>query len=166
MIESKLADICEGNSDLEKIVAILVLPKYHTDYSYIFTQLVSFPLLQYRIQQYSTLFSHRNQLKDFLTAHRKRISWHLMRIYRNRNMIVHDGSHFPYIDIIVQNLHYYVDSLIDVINLYAGRGYSSIETIYTVLQQREYQHLLALEAKENDGSPKKVLDDFPSVVLG
>lgn len=61
VIESKLADICEGNSDLEKIVAILVvLPKYHTDYSCIFTQLVSFPLLQYPIQQYSTLFSHRN----------------------------------------------------------------------------------------------------------
>ncbi len=89
-----------------------------------------------------------------------------MRIYRNRNMIVHDGSYFPFIDIIVQNLHYYVDLLIDIINLYSGRGYSSIETIYTALHQREFQHLLILEEKEVDGSPKKVLDDFPSVVLG
>ena len=81
-------------------------------------------------------------------------------------MIVHDGSHFPYIDIIVQNLHYYVDSLIDTINLYAGKGYSSIKTIYTALQQKEYQYLLALEKKESDGSPKKVEDDYVSVVLG
>lgn len=166
VIEEQLANVPEGNNNIEKLAAVLVLKKYQTEYTNIISALASYPILQYRAEHYSNIFSNRNQLKDFLVEHRKRLSWHIMRIYRNRNMIVHDGSHFPYIDIIVQNLHYYVDSLIDTINLYAGKGYSSIKTIYTALQQKEYQYLLALEKKESDGSPKKVEDDYVSVVLG
>ena len=165
-IEEQLANVPEGNNNIEKLAAILVLRKYQTEHTNIISALASYPILQYRAEHYSDTFSNRNQLKDFLVEHRKRLSCHIMRIYRNRNMIVHDGSHFPYIDIIVQNLHYYVDSLIDTINLYAGKGYSSIKTIYTALQQKEYQYLLALEKKESDGSPKKVEDDYVSVVLG
>lgn len=81
-------------------------------------------------------------------------------------MIVHDGSHFPYIDIIVQNLHHYVDSLIDTINIYIGKGYTSIETIYTVLQQKEYRYFCSLEEKEQDSSPKKIDEDFVAVIFG
>lgn len=81
-------------------------------------------------------------------------------------MIVHDGSHFPYIDVIVQNLHHYVDSLIDTINIYAGKGYTSIKTIYTALQQKEYRYLRSLEKKEQNGSPKKIDEDFVAVIFG
>ena len=75
-------------------------------------------------------------------------------------MIVHDGSYFPYIDIIIQNLHHYVDVLIDTINFYLGKGYTSIETIYTILLQQEYQYLCLLETKDD------IDDDFLNVVLG
>ena len=83
VIESTFASVHESSDNIEKIVAIFVLPKYQTEYSHMFNELTSFPLLQYRIHQYSTLFSNRAELKEYLTAHRKRISWHLMRIYRN-----------------------------------------------------------------------------------
>lgn len=81
-------------------------------------------------------------------------------------MIVHDGSHFPYIDIIVQNLHYYVDTLVDTINLYACNGYHSINTIYTALQQKEYRYTLSLEEKGSDGKSQKIDTDFAEVILG
>ena len=76
-------------------------------------------------------FSDRQELKKLLVNHRKRLEWQIMRIYRNRNMIVHDGSHFPYIELVVQNLHFYVDNLIDTINYYVGKGYKSLDIIYT-----------------------------------
>lgn len=81
-------------------------------------------------------------------------------------MIVHDGSHFPYIDIIVQNLHHYVDTIIDTINLYAGKGYSTSNTIFTALQQKEYRYSISLEEKGSDGKAKVIGDDFAKVVLG
>ncbi len=166
VIEHELLGIQKGDDDIQKLAAILVLPEYQATREYIMGASDSYPLLQYRINHYATICSDRAQIKNFLMAHRKRISWQMMRIYRNRNMIVHDGSHFPYIDIIVQNIHYYVDTLVDTINLYAGKGYRSINTIYTALQQKEYRYILSLEEKGTDGTLKKVDEDFVTVVLG
>ena len=81
-------------------------------------------------------------------------------------MIVHDGSYFPYIDIIIQNLHHYVDELIDTISSYAGKGYSSMETIFTGIQQNEYKYVLLLEEKMPNGTEKNIGDDFVKVVFG
>jgi len=166
IIKTQLDNVTKGKNDVEKIAAVLILPEYQTERSNILNALDGYPLMQYRIEHYSCIFSNRVQLKNFLVAHKKRLSWHIMRIYRNRNMIVHDGTHFPYIDIIVQNLHYYVDTLIDTFNLYAGNGYSSIWTIYTLLQQKEYRYFLALEEKDVNGSPKQIGSDYVAVVLG
>ena len=166
VLHSELSKVIEGQNEEEKIAAILVMDKYQAEKESLINTLNFYPLLQYRIEQYSEVLSNRLSLKEYLVAHRKRVFWHIMRIYRNRNMIVHDGSHFPYIDVIVQNLHHYVDSLIDTINIYAGKGYTSIKTIYTALQQKEYRYLRSLEKKEQNGSPKKVDDDFVAVIFG
>ena len=160
VVEAQLSNVDVGKNGIEKIVAILVIKKYETVKDNILQELTSCPLLKYRIKKYSEIFSEKTQLKSYLMMHRQRISWHLIRIYRNRNMIVHDGSYFPYIDIIIQNLHHYVDVLIDTINFYLGKGYTSIETIYTILLQQEYQYLCLLETKDD------IDDDFLNVVLG
>ena len=163
---SDISKIEEGVSDAEKMAALLVLTKHRDKKIELIDSLDQYPLLQYRMERYIKTLSNRAEVKDFLAAHKKRLSWQIMRIYRNRNMVVHVGSHFPYIDIIVQNLHHYVDSLIDTINIYAGQGYQSINTIYTAMQQNEYKHILLLELKEKDGTPKDIVNDFVAVVLG
>lgn len=166
-IATQMESIDELSNDNEKMVAILSLPKYSVEKNDIIQSLENYPLLQYRINDYSNVLSSRINLKKFLDEHRKRLSWHIMRIYRNRNMIVHDGTHFPYIDVIVQNLHYYADTLIDTINQYFGEGYSSIRILYSVLQQKERKLLLSvLEAKESDGSIKQVDAEYVKAILG
>jgi len=80
-------------------------------------------------------------------------------------MIIHDGSHFPYIDLIVQNLHFYVDSLIDTINYYIGRGYRSLDVIYRLLGNNEFIYYEILDKKDNNQA-LPIRDDFPIVVLG
>ena len=89
-----------------------------------------------------------------------------MRIYRNRNMIVHDGSHFPYIDLIVQNLHFYIDTLMDTINFYVGKGYTSLEVIYALLNRKEFEYQMILEKKDNNKNPLSINDDYVATVLG
>ena len=144
-----LNESVRGENNIEKICAILVLPEY----SELRKKLVDVdkaPLLSYRLEHYSEIFSNRNKLKKFLTAHRKRLEWQIMRIYRNRNMIVHDGSHFQYVDLVLQNLHFYIDMLIDTIFQYVDRGYESFSSIYSCLAHKEYQHMRLLEVKENE----------------
>lgn len=138
----------DGNT-IEKLTAILALDEYEDTRNELISQLNTYPLLQYRIYKYSTIFSCPKIFKDFLSVHRERLNWHIMRIYRSRNMYVHDGDLFPYKDIIIQNLHYYVDVLIDTINDYINNGYNSTNTIYTLLLQKELRNLLELESVGN-----------------
>ena len=81
-------------------------------------------------------------------------------------MIVHDGTHSPYINIIVQNLHFYVDTLIDTINAYANNGYTGIDTIYSAIQKEELDHLLILEEKIDKNTPAPITNNFSSIILG
>ena len=165
LFTQEIEQITLGVNEREKLIALLVLPAFSANKKNILAGLNSYPLLQFRVEQYSNIFSDRKRIKLFLASHRERLNWQIMRIYRNRNMIVHDGSHFPYIEIIVQNLHFYIDSLIDAINEYLGKGYDSIQTIYTAIQQSEYKHLTLLEQKAQDGTPLPVTTDFIDVLL-
>ena len=166
-ITVELELVSNGANEIEKLVAILVLEEYAENKARLLEKLRWYPLLQYRIENYATVFSDRNRIKKCLLAHNKRVALHLARIYRNRNMIVHDGSHFPYMNIIVQNLHYYVDLLIDTIIQCANKGYDSLDTIYYYIQQKEYRYILLLEEVDGNKKTKKIdTSDFSSVVLG
>lgn len=165
-IKSQLEKVTKGSNDIEKMAALLVLQEFEQNKSDLIADLSNYPLLQYRIEHYAKQFSNRQELKKLLVNHRKRLEWQIMRIYRNRNMIVHDGSHFPYIELVVQNLHFYVDNLIDTINYYVGKGYESLDVIYTMLSAKEFSYQIVLE--KIDGSKKElpIGDDYIEVVLG
>lgn len=80
------SNVQKGNSEVEKITAFLVLQEYQGMRKTIAKDLTLYPLLEYRINKYSSIFSDRKKLKNFLGAHAKRLSWQIMRIYRNRNL--------------------------------------------------------------------------------
>lgn len=158
--------INKGDNTLEKFISLLILDEYNAEKLSLLRQLDNYPVLQYRINTYCNKLSNRLEIKKLLENHRKRIEWQIMRIYRNRNMIVHDGTHFPYINIIVQNLHFYVDTLIDTINAYANNGYTGIDTIYSAIQKEELDHLLILEEKIDKNMPAPITNNFSSIILG
>lgn len=164
-IESHLEKITKGNNDIEKMAALLVLQEFEQNKTDLVNDLPNYPLLQYRIEHYAKQFSNRQELKKMLVNHRKRLEWQIMRIYRNRNMIVHDGSHFPYIDLVVQNLHFYVDNLIDTINYYVGKGYESLDIIYTMLSNKEFSYQMILEKTDASKKALPIGEDFVEVVL-
>lgn len=160
-----LSRIDKGENEYEKLIAMLICDEFLQVKMELINELTCYPLLRWRIEYYSKQFSNRVSLKNFLFKHRKRLEWQIVRIYRNRNMIIHDGSHFPYIDLIVQNLHFYVDSLIDTINYYIGRGYRSLDVIYRLLGNNEFIYYEILDKKDNNQA-LPIRDDFPIVVLG
>lgn len=164
--ERHLRNISKGNDEAEKIVALLVLPEYENNKADLIHSLENYPLLQYRINNYSEQFSNRKELEKFLRGHRKRLEWQIMRIYRNRNMIVHDGTHFPYVDLVVQNLHFYIDSLIDTVNYYVLEGYETLDIVFAKLSHKEFEYLSILNLDDCEKQPLPIVDNFAEVVLG
>lgn len=46
-----------------------------------------------------------------MKEHEKKTAWHIQRIYRARNCIIHDGEDVQNIENLVENLHSYIDVL-------------------------------------------------------
>lgn len=130
---------------VERLILLLSLSEYSDALSLIVNSLNRYPLLVYRIRFFSTeVFRNSKTVFDYLQRHKKRIRWHIMRIYRNRNMIVHNGSYMPYLKIIIENLHFYVDALLDTLIEFYHLNLFDHSTIYKYISSRELKHQLAL----------------------
>ena len=144
-IAQKIQQIEFEGSFEEKILAVLFLPQFSALYDEIFHTIAEdAPLLAYKIQRYKTKWSSGKNIKIAYLSHNERLSQQIMRIYRTRNMLVHDGSAMPYTDYVLQNLHYYVDTFIRFLNAYYKQGYRSIQTLVDAVQLQEYQYLQLL----------------------
>ena len=71
-----------------------------------------FPLLKERIEYYNSALSDTDKVYKFVEKHGERVRWQVMRIYRNRNLIIHNGKSMPYLHLLIENLHSYVDEFL------------------------------------------------------
>ena len=154
-VETKEKDI----DAVEKFSLILSLEKYKHLLSTILSAVEEYPLLTYRIKMYSEhIFTNSQSIYEHLHKHGKRIQWHIMRIYRNRNMIVHNGAYMPYRDIIVENLHYYVDVLVDTLMEYYRIGFLNHASIYKNILSEEASHYVSLGMPINKKEKAKTIE--------
>lgn len=65
-------------------------------------------LLEHRAHEVITLLSDPKQAAQAVSLHTQRLTWHLRRLYRVRNSIVHSGTATISIDSLVQHLRDYV----------------------------------------------------------
>lgn len=128
-----------------KLVYILSQKEYQDKKDAILGALSQYPLLKYRLQKYEHLLNNPKEMQTAYLYHSERISQQIMRIYRTRNMIVHDGSDTVYIDLILQNLHFYLDTLIDTIYAVQKKGYQSITAVFKKMIEVENKMLNSLK---------------------
>ena len=64
-------------------------------------------------------------------------------------MIVHDGSHLPYINNIIENLHFYVDDLLEYMIKCFGKGFIDPNAILSDARIKEKRALDILGDKSN-----------------
>ncbi|CAM3391111.1 hypothetical protein BZK31_26640 [Pseudomonas floridensis] len=131
---------------VSKTAHLLALSKYDHLRKDLEESFGDFHLLRDRYQHLQKILSSPKLVVDVLDAHSKRVAWQLRRIYRARNTIVHDGSTPSYTEILVENTHDYLDSVMRWLMALA----SSENTIHTVAQGFKMVEL-------NYGSYKKKL---------
>ena len=105
-----------------------------------------FPLLKERISYYSDVLCSPDKVHAFVEKHAKRVRWQIMRIYRNRNLIIHNGSKMPYLPLLIENLHSYVDDFLSYVihSMAEGKDVNSM-----------CQELFAKECRWNTVFPRK-----------
>lgn len=96
----------------EKAFHLLALDKYEGLRSDLKGRFNDFHLLSERFSYLEWLLSSPSNVVFSLDSHRQRVDWQIRRIYRARNMIVHDGKTPSYTEILIENIHDYLDTIL------------------------------------------------------
>ena len=107
---TKILNLIDGDiSEDKKLFYLFLLSKHRQKLKIIYEILADYPVLRSRISQLSELNTAK-ELKKYIEKYVQRITWHLYRIYRTRNLIIHSGE-VPYnIKNLGEHLHSYVDT--------------------------------------------------------
>jgi len=101
-----------GNSVEEKLASILIQGQ-ESVYKRIESDIASYPLLSNRLKWVRSNISSSERLYELVERYRQKIEWHIKRMYRARNFMLHEGKVFSNIHLLADNLHGYVDSVIN-----------------------------------------------------
>jgi hypothetical protein len=110
-----LKKVPEGDNNIEKCLALLSIRSNERIRDEIRNNLTWNPNLRNRIFYLSKKLSTGGEFHKTLKAHIERVSWQIRRIYRTRNMIIHTGKTVPYLNVLLENLHSYLDRVLDLL---------------------------------------------------
>ena len=157
-IEQIIAQETKGENHLQKLA--IIIKDNNTLCQELLDCLTDYPLEIYAIEELSSLFSSRKALKSDLERHSNRLRWQIMRIYRNRCMIVHSGESFSQLSSLLENEHYYVDELLNYLILKREKGILNTNAVFSLARIKEQEHLQLLNKKDPFDD-----DDFLSVLF-
>lgn len=128
--ETKYTEIIGTEQDegkrVQKICEFCLLDEYSQQRQEFLDCCTAFPLLKERIEYYNKALKTPLSIYQFVEKHSKRVIWQVMRIYRNRNMIVHNGESMPYMKLLIENLHSYVDDFLAYVIQARRQGFNQI----------------------------------------
>ena len=105
-----------------------------------------YPLLRYRIHALSKTCKSKKTLNKELSRYTKRVKWHLTRLYRTRNLIIHSSNNIYNLKMICVHLCEYVEVTLQII----------IATLVNYPQLHNLQNIF-FELLNNDYHVDKIL---------
>jgi hypothetical protein len=160
-----LARVPEGDNEIEKVLALFSIEKNKSSCEEIYALFERHPLLRNRIYFLSQKFSCADAVLKTLNAHVERISWQISRIYRTRNLIVHSGRSVDYVNILVENLHSYLDRILDVLNEKISRSIHKV-TIEQIVFETKLQLEAHLRILKGLGETHCTSDNYKLILFG
>lgn len=163
--EAMYAQITAGstseNQEVRKVYEFVVLEEHKTIREAFIISCSDLPLLRERLIYFNEHLNDSSGIYKFVEKHCNRVRWQIMRIYRNRNMIIHNGEATPYLKLLVENLHSYVDEFLDYVISNFAQG-NSINSMMLELFTRETEWI-AVFTKRNRPVDREIVDFIMNV---
>ena len=125
-----IQDETDHSRIVQKVCEFCLLDEYVQQRQAFLDSCSDFPLLQERIEYYNSELKTPFAVFCFNEKHSRGVRWQVMRIYRNRNMIIHNGKSSPYLSLLVENLHSYVDDFLDYVIQARRQGFNQTAMIH------------------------------------
>lgn len=138
--------ITPTDNELYNIAYLLCCEEATEDRNDMYRLMGKNPLLKYRCEEIHKRFSSADATITTIKNHKRKIEWHIQRIYTTRNAIMHTAQSTPYIRTLIENLHTYFDILIQSLSIVASNTSTEVD-IRTMLKticitEREYMKRL------------------------
>ncbi|EGQ8027847.1 hypothetical protein ACWOKN_003951 [Vibrio vulnificus] len=105
----------DGENQVIKVAKLLSLAEFEPQRNELNASFKDFHLLHDRFNYLVYIYSDPKNMLKGLKSHTTRVGWQIRRIYRARNMIVHSGTTPSYIELLIENIHDYLDQIIQKI---------------------------------------------------
>lgn len=127
-----LDSVVEVGCENKKIFYLLFLPQYSDLRSKCFDALTNYPVLRSRISLVAEMTTTK-KLNIYIDKYTQRVAWHLYRMYRTRNAIIHSGEVPSDIKYLGEHLHSYVDSTLSefLVKLSGDTAFKSVSNVIT-----------------------------------
>jgi len=138
------------------MLRLLTEEKNEAELKCVFADFEKNPLLRNRLFRYWKIFNEPKCALTILNDHEQRVKWHLQRMYRTRNALIHAGQVDRSTRYLVVNLHSYVDHIFSEViqKLRSELHHSDLEKIY-------FEYVLSYSVyKENLGSIEKLQNKY------
>ncbi|HWQ97969.1 MAG TPA: hypothetical protein VN538_07760, partial [Clostridia bacterium] len=149
------------NEIVRKTYEFLVLEEHKTVREDFVISCSDLPLLRERLIYFNEHLNDTQGICNFVDKHCNRVRWQIMRIYRNRNMIIHNGEATPYLKLLVENLHSYVDEFLEYVIIKFTLG-DSLNSMMLELFTRETEWV-DIFTKRNKPVDKNIIDFLMNV---
>jgi hypothetical protein len=119
----------------------------------IFEKLDDLPILRHKIYSMNKDLKTPEDISNKFINHKQTILKQIKRIYRYRNLVIHDNKNIVISSILLSNMHNYFDYIIDEIIEYSySKHIHNIEEIHLYIEMLLYKHenLLKSEQKINE----------------
>lgn len=147
-----------GKRVVEKISCLIILDDYKDLRKEICDKLIEYPLIRSRIFQLNELYKNPKTMKKDLERFIKRIDWHLKRLYRTRNMIIHSGEEPMNLKVLSEHLHNYVDEILkEIMILLAVKNLGNIKNVFTNSKFIIDNIIKSLEVKKENFSKDEII---------
>lgn len=98
-----------------RCAAIVAIQKFEPSRTRLYAELSQNPLLQNRIYQLKKATDSAGAISELIDGHRLKVTWHIRRIYRLRNLVTHSGRSYSSATSLVENLHSYFHRVVEAI---------------------------------------------------
>lgn len=127
-----LSEIKVAGCEKRKIFQLIFLEQYKDLRTEVLTKLANYPVLRSRLCLLSSMNTTK-KLNTMICAYVQRVKWHIYRMYRTRNAIVHSGEVPRNLKYLGEHLHSYLDSNANefIVKLAGDIPFSSREDVIT-----------------------------------
>lgn len=94
------------------IARFIFLPEFEQLRDDYFIKLTKFPVIRHKIYTLWELRNSKSSIINLSQKYSQRVKWHIYRLYRTRNAIVHSGDSSKSIQSLGEHLHIYVDRIL------------------------------------------------------